>query len=101
MGNNVGDGIHCEGSCTIDNVWFPYVCDDAITILGGGTVTMAGAFFTPYANDMAISGGGIWDVRGAQFISRRLSASGGANLTMAPNPVVALVLPPREGFLIR
>ena len=62
---------------------------------------MAGAFFTPYANAMTISGGGVWDVRGAQFISRRLTASGGANLTMAPNPIVALTLPPREGFLIR
>ena len=70
-------------------------------VTGGGVVTMAGAFFTPYANAMSISGGGNWDVRGAQFISRRLTASGGANLTMAPNPVVALTLPPREGFLIR
>ncbi len=32
FGKNVGDGIHCLGSCTIDNVWFPYICDDAITI---------------------------------------------------------------------
>ena len=62
---------------------------------------MAGAFFTPYANDMAISGGGLWNVRGAQFISRRLTAIGGATLVMAGNPVVALTLPPREGFLIR
>jgi len=70
-------------------------------VAGGGTVKMAGAFFTPYANAMSISGGGVWDVKSAQFISRRLTASGGANLTMAPNPVVALTLPPREGFLIR
>jgi hypothetical protein len=39
FGKNVGDGIHCEGSCTIDNVWFPYVCDDAITMLGGSGKT--------------------------------------------------------------
>ena len=70
-------------------------------VAGGGTVTMSGAFFTPFADAMSISGGGTWDVKGAQFISRRLTASGGANLTMAPNPVVALTLPPREGFLIR
>ena len=73
----------------------------AYQVTGGGSVMMAGAFFTPYANAMNISGGGVWDVKGAQFISRRLTASGGANLTMAPNPVVALTLPPREGFLIR
>jgi hypothetical protein len=45
MGNNVGDGIHCEGSCTIENVWFPYVCDDAITILGSGTVNIRNSGF--------------------------------------------------------
>jgi hypothetical protein len=45
MGNNVGDGIHCEGSCTIENVWFPNVCDDAITILGSGTVTIRNSGF--------------------------------------------------------
>jgi hypothetical protein len=70
-------------------------------VTGGGVVTMAGAFFTPYANAISISGGGVWNVRQAQFISRRLTASGGANLTMAPDPIVALTLPPREGFLIR
>jgi hypothetical protein len=32
FGKNIGDGIHCLGSCTIDNVWFQYICDDAITI---------------------------------------------------------------------
>ena len=73
----------------------------AYDVAGGGNVTMAGAFFTPFANPMNITGGGIWDVKGAQFISRRLTASGSANLTMAPNPISALTLPPREGFLIR
>jgi len=41
FGKNVGDGIHCLGSCTIDNVWFPYICDDAITINRDGTGTAA------------------------------------------------------------
>jgi pectate lyase len=46
FGEDVGDGIHCLGSCTIDNVWFPYICDDAITMLGGSgktaTITNSG-----------------------------------------------------------
>ena len=44
---HVGDGIHCEGSCTIDNVWFNYICDDAVTILGGSgkTVTITNGGF--------------------------------------------------------
>ncbi len=45
MGTNVGDGIHCLGSCTIENVWFPNVCDDAISALGGGTVTIRDSGF--------------------------------------------------------
>jgi hypothetical protein len=40
FGKRVGDGIHCEGSCTIENVWFQYTCDDAITMLGGSGKTM-------------------------------------------------------------
>ncbi|MES1164812.1 MAG: pectate lyase [Verrucomicrobiota bacterium] len=46
FGGHVGDGIHCLGSCTIDNVWFPYICDDAVTMLGGAgktaTITNSG-----------------------------------------------------------
>ena len=37
--DQIGDGIHCLGSCTIENVWFPYICDDAITMLGGSGKT--------------------------------------------------------------
>ena len=44
MGKHVADGIHCEGSCTIKNVWFPYVCDDAVTAMSdsSGTVSIDG-----------------------------------------------------------
>ncbi len=45
MGTHVGDGIHCEGSCTIENVWFPHICDDAISALGSGTVTIRDSGF--------------------------------------------------------
>jgi hypothetical protein len=41
FGKRVGDGIHCLGSCTIDNVWFPYICDDAITINADDTAKAA------------------------------------------------------------
>jgi hypothetical protein len=41
FGKNIGDGIHCLGSCTIDNVWYPYICDDAITINKDGTASKA------------------------------------------------------------
>ncbi|KAJ0144507.1 putative pectate lyase D [Colletotrichum tanaceti] len=31
IGPNNGEGIHCLGSCTLNNVWFEKVCEDAIT----------------------------------------------------------------------
>ena len=47
FGHKIGDGIHCLGSCTIDNVWYPYICDDAITMLGGSgkTATISNSGF--------------------------------------------------------
>ncbi|KAG9126006.1 hypothetical protein FRC07_005250 [Ceratobasidium sp. 392] len=32
IGADQAEGIHCLGSCTIENVWFEKVCEDAITI---------------------------------------------------------------------
>jgi pectate lyase len=37
LGSPAADGIHCEGSCTIDNVWWEDVGEDAITLLGGSS----------------------------------------------------------------
>jgi hypothetical protein len=47
FGTHVSDGIHCAGSCTLDNVWFPYICDDAVTALGnsGKTITIQNSGF--------------------------------------------------------
>ena len=44
IGQHGADGIHCQGTCTIKNVWFNFVCDDAVTAVSGssGTVTIDG-----------------------------------------------------------
>jgi hypothetical protein len=61
FGKNIGDGIHCLGSCTIENVWFPYICDDAITInresQASGTSTIRNSGFK-YARDKTIQHNG-------------------------------------------
>jgi hypothetical protein len=31
IGPNNGEGIHCLGSCTLNNVWWQDVCEDAAT----------------------------------------------------------------------
>ncbi|EUC54942.1 pectate lyase, putative [Rhizoctonia solani AG-3 Rhs1AP] len=37
------EGVHCQGSCTIRNVWFEDVCEDAITLRQkSGTTTITG-----------------------------------------------------------
>ncbi|GAA5160276.1 pectate lyase [Viridibacterium curvum] len=34
-GLNGSDGVHCEGNCTLENVHWEDVCEDAATMLGG------------------------------------------------------------------
>ncbi|THU84400.1 pectate lyase [Dendrothele bispora CBS 962.96] len=43
IGANQAEGVHCLGSCTLKNVWFEDVCEDAITIKqSSGTSTISG-----------------------------------------------------------
>jgi hypothetical protein len=43
IGADQNEGIHCLGPCTIQNVWFEDVCEDAITIKQkSGTSTIVG-----------------------------------------------------------
>lgn len=32
IGPNQMEGVHCQGSCTLENVWWSAVCEDAFTI---------------------------------------------------------------------
>ncbi|MFS0699132.1 pectate lyase [Cellulomonas sp. 179-A 4D5 NHS] len=47
LGTGAGDGIHCTGTCTIENVWFEDVGEDAATFKG-----------TSASQTMTINGGG-------------------------------------------
>ncbi|KAK5732945.1 hypothetical protein LTR17_010078 [Elasticomyces elasticus] len=45
IGPNQIEGVHCEGSCTLTNVWWSAVCEDAFTIKlqdAGETTTITG-----------------------------------------------------------
>ncbi|KAL4876853.1 pectate lyase [Aspergillus karnatakaensis] len=42
IGKNQLEGIHCEAACTLRNVWFRDVCEDAISALGTGNVLIEG-----------------------------------------------------------
>jgi hypothetical protein len=73
----------------------------AYTISGGAGVSLRGTFFTPFADELTLTGGGNWGQQNAQFISYRLKVAGGSNLTMAPDPTSAVILPPAAATLIR
>ncbi|KAL1617895.1 hypothetical protein SLS56_010773 [Neofusicoccum ribis] len=77
IGADSWEGIHCLGSCTITNVWFRDVCEDAISALGPGKVT--------------INGGG------AQDAQDKIIQANGKGLTVEVNRFTAL----RSGKLIR
>ncbi|KAF2455939.1 pectate lyase [Lineolata rhizophorae] len=36
IGPSVGEGVHCLGPCTLNNVWWPSVCEDAATFKQAG-----------------------------------------------------------------
>lgn len=67
IGTPAGDGVHCKGSCTIKNVWWEDVGEDAATFKGGSsakyTVTGGGA---RKASDKVLqhNGGGTLTVDG-------------------------------------
>jgi hypothetical protein len=42
IGGRALEGVHCLGSCTLTNVWFRDVCEDAISILGPGNALIVG-----------------------------------------------------------
>lgn len=42
IGAPAGDGVHCLGNCTLVNVWWEDVGEDAATFLGGTTYTVDG-----------------------------------------------------------
>lgn len=70
-------------------------------ISGGSGVEMFGTFFTPEAAPFTLTGSGSWGQQKAQFITFQLSVSGGAQVTMTPDPASVVFLPPTAGTLIR
>lgn len=42
IGKDQIEGVHCEGPCTIENVWWVDVCEDALSIKGDGNAKVVG-----------------------------------------------------------
>nr|BAI44499.1 pectate lyase [Aphelenchus avenae]BAI44500.1 pectate lyase [Aphelenchus avenae] len=69
LGAPAADGIHCKGSCSIENVWWEDVGEDAATFLGssGATYTVSGGG-AKKASDKVFqhNGGGTLTIRNFQ-----------------------------------
>ncbi|CAE6540689.1 unnamed protein product [Rhizoctonia solani] len=64
IGANQAEGVHCQGSCNIYNVWFEDVCEDAITLRQtSGTTNIVGGG-AKNAEDKVIqhNGGGVVNI---------------------------------------
>lgn len=61
IGEDQIEGVHCEGSCTIENVWWVAVCEDALSLKGDGDATVTGGGATA-AEDKVIQQNGAGTV---------------------------------------
>ena len=89
-----------EGPFAGLSLWAEAV-SNGFQINGGAGVVLSGTFFTPEAKPLSLAGGGNWGQQSAQFISYHLAVSGGAILSVSPDPDNAIPLPPKTGVLIR
>ncbi|PVI05953.1 polysaccharide lyase family 3 protein [Periconia macrospinosa] len=57
IGKDQAEGVHCKGSCTIENVWWAAVCEDALSLKGDGNALVKGGGATG-ASDKVIQHNG-------------------------------------------
>ncbi|KIL96259.1 hypothetical protein FAVG1_01003 [Fusarium avenaceum] len=67
IGPGQAEGVHCKGSCTLENVWFEDVCEDAITLKqkSGTSVIRGGGAF--HASDKVVQFNGRGTVEISDF----------------------------------
>ncbi len=78
IGKNQAEGVHCDGPCTLEFVWFEDVCEDAITVKNDASgdhswIIGGGAY---HASDKIVqhNGCGTVNVRKKKHIESHLPA---------------------------
>ncbi|KAF4304257.1 Pectate lyase catalytic [Botryosphaeria dothidea] len=61
IGEDQIEGIHCMGSCTLENVWWSSVCEDALTFKGDGDAKVIGGG-AQGADDKVLQHNGVGDI---------------------------------------
>lgn len=74
---------------------------DKYVLGGGGSLSVAGVFFTPNARPFQLNGSASQQLDNAQFITRTFAVGGGAQLNMRVDPNNAITLPKLESYLVR
>lgn len=89
IGPKALEGIHCKGACTVRNVWFRDVCEDAISALGNGNVLIVGGG-AQNADDKVVqhNGSGRVTIRDYQVINvgKVYRACGDCKFFLSPTP---------------
>ena len=71
-------------------------------ITGGGSTNMSGAFFLPNADSFNLAGGGdLPVVLSAQFIATSMKVTGGATVSLVPNPLDSIPTSVYNTLLVR
>jgi hypothetical protein len=67
IGPGQAEGVHCKGTCTLENVWFEDVCEDAITLKqnSGTSIIRGGGAF--HASDKVVQFNGRGTVEISDF----------------------------------
>jgi hypothetical protein len=78
IGNLAADGVHCEGNCTVYNVWWEDVGEDAATALGGPGTEMhvdCGGSFLGTDKTFQHNGQGLMHI--SRFVADNWASKGG------------------------
>ncbi len=78
IGNLAADGVHCVGNCTVSNVWWEDIGEDAATAKGGAGTTMrvdcGGAFL---GTDKTFQHNGQGTLHITRFVADNWKTKGG------------------------
>ncbi|KFA51865.1 hypothetical protein S40293_04127 [Stachybotrys chartarum IBT 40293] len=67
IGPNQGEGIYCLGQCTLNNVWFEDVCEDAISFKGNAATSFINGGGAFHADDKIIQFNGEGTIHVSDF----------------------------------
>lgn len=84
------EGVHCAGACTITNVWWEAVCEDALSFKGNGDGTVFGGG-AKGAQDKVVQHNGVGTISISNFQVEdfgKLYRSCGNCKTVSPLPVL-------------